>query len=108
MQGSISPEFHTLTLEQLDARGAVTAKSAVPLALQDLAGLGVEAHGDDRLVIVQSGSNLWRIARAGYGRGTAYTIIYKANRGAIADPDRIYPGQVFRLPGEAATAAPRE
>lgn len=108
MQGSISPELHTLTLEQLDARGAVTAKSAVPLALQDLAGLGVEAHGDDRLVIVQSGSNLWRIARAGYGRGTAYTIIYKANRGAIADPDRIYPGQVFRLPGEAATAAPRE
>lgn len=107
-QGSISPELHTLTLEQLDARGSVTAKSAVPLALQDLAGLTGEAPGDDRLIIVQSGSNLWRIARAGYGRGTAYTIIYKANRGTIADPDRIYPGQVFRLPGEAAAAAPRE
>lgn len=106
MHGSISPELHTLTLEQLDARGAVTAKSAVPLALQDLAELAGETHGDDRFVIVQSGSNLWRIARAGYGRGTAYTIIYKANRGTIADPDRIFPGQVFRLPGEAAPGAP--
>ena len=107
-QGGISPELHTLTLEQLDARGSVTAKSAVPLALQELADLASEARGGDRLVLVQSGSNLWRIARAGYGRGTAYTIIYQANRGKIADPDRIYPGQVFRLPGQATAAAPRE
>jgi nucleoid-associated protein YgaU len=30
-----------------------------------------------------------------------YTTIYRANQLQIRDPDLIYPGQVFDLPGEA-------
>ena len=106
--GGITAEMHTLTLEQLDSRGAVTARSAVPLALKDLATLAAGGRDGGRAIMVQPGSNLWRIARAGYGRGTAYTIIFEANRGKIADPDRIYPGQVFRLPGDVAADAPQQ
>jgi hypothetical protein len=93
----------TVTLEQLNQRGSATARASVPLALQDLATLmsGQEQSGD-QLVVVQQGANLWRIARSAYGRGTAYTVIYQANRAQIADPDWIYPGQVFRVPGPSA------
>ncbi len=49
-------------------------------------------------VVIQPGDNLWNIARAIYGRGIRYTVIYEANRDQIRDPDLIYPGQVFTTP----------
>jgi nucleoid-associated protein YgaU len=98
---SISSELHTLTIEQLDAGGKAVARTAVPLALGDLAGRSVEG----RHVVVQRGQNLWRLARSAYGRGTLYTVIFEANRGRIDNPHLIYPGQVFRLPGSAGESA---
>lgn len=52
--------------------------------------------------IIRRGDNLWTIARRTYGEGIKYTTIYQANTGQIRDPDRIYPGQVFDLPADAA------
>lgn len=92
----------TVTIEQLDSRGSATARMSVPLALQDLVTLmSDQEQSGDQLMVVQPGANLWRIARSAYGRGTAYTIIYQANRAHIADPNWIYPGQVFRVPPTA-------
>ena len=98
---SISSELHTLTVEQLDAAGMAVASTAVPFALDNLAGRSVEG----RQIVVQRGQNLWRLARSAYGRGTLYTVIFEANRGRIDNPHLIYPGQVFRLPGSAAELA---
>lgn len=58
-------------------------------------------------VIIRRGDTLWRISKRVYGRGTRYSTIYVANKDQIEDPDRIWPGQVFRVPdksdrGEAA------
>jgi nucleoid-associated protein YgaU len=47
---------------------------------------------------VEDGNSLWRIARRIYGQGVLYSVIFKANRAQISDPDLIYPGQVFFLP----------
>ena len=52
------------------------------------------------VVMVQPGNSLWRLARRTYGSGLRYTDIYDANRDQIRDPNLIYPGQVFVLPGE--------
>ncbi len=57
-----------------------------------------------RRVIIRRGDTLWRISRTTYGLGRRYTVIYLANGDQIRDPDRIYPGQVFRLPKSDATA----
>ncbi|MEP1031097.1 MAG: LysM peptidoglycan-binding domain-containing protein, partial [Alphaproteobacteria bacterium] len=54
-----------------------------------------------QVVIVQPGNSLWRIARRVYGEGVQYTIIYRANKQQIGDPDLIYPGQVFQVPKPA-------
>ena len=50
-------------------------------------------------VTVQPGHNLWTLARLHYGSGVLYTQIFTANRELIRDPDLIYPGQIFDLPG---------
>ena len=52
----------------------------------------------DGRVVIQPGNNLWRISRVLYGSGEKYTLLYKANKGQIRDPDMIFPGQVFMTP----------
>lgn len=68
------------------------AASAIPVTRQPAL---QEAGGR---VIIRRGDTLWQISRETYGRGIRYTMIYLANGDQIRDPDRIYPGQVFRLP----------
>lgn len=104
----VSGGSRSVTLEQLDSRGSATSRVTIPLPLKDLPNLmsGKEQSGE-QLLVVQPGTNLWRIARSAYGRGTAYTIIYQANRTKIADPDWIYPGQVFRVPASVANQTAR-
>jgi len=50
-------------------------------------------------VVIQPGNNLWNISRVIYGKGTRYTVIYRANKGLIRSPRLIYPGQIFATPG---------
>ncbi len=52
------------------------------------------------IVTVQPGFSLWRIARENYGEGILYVKVYEANKDQIRDPDLIYPGQIFTVPGE--------
>ncbi|MCV0394673.1 MAG: peptidoglycan-binding protein LysM [Rhizobiaceae bacterium] len=49
---------------------------------------------------VQKGDNLWKIAEKHYGKGkgTKHTLIFEANKPMLKDPDKIYPGQVLRIP----------
>lgn len=53
-----------------------------------------------RTATVLRGDSLWRISRKIYGKGIRYTVIHEANQQQIRDPARIYPGQVFVVPGE--------
>ncbi|MEI9428891.1 LysM peptidoglycan-binding domain-containing protein [Mesorhizobium sp. Cs1299R1N3] len=61
----------------------------------------------DGAVIIRRNDTLWRISRRVYGHGTRYSTIYLANQDQIRNPNRIWPGQVFKVPekskeGEAA------
>ena len=49
---------------------------------------------------VKSGDTLWKIAEAHYGKGKGgqYTVIFEANTPMLKHPDKIYPGQVLRIP----------
>ena len=83
----------TVRADLVDAKGKVLARVEMPVAAQ-----GELKAASDTAVVVSAGNSLWRIARRIYGSGEAYTIIYKANKDKIRDPDLIYPGQVFQLP----------
>ncbi len=47
---------------------------------------------------VQSGDTLSKIAKAQYGDAMKYNAIFEANRPMLTHPDKIYPGQVLRIP----------
>ncbi len=49
---------------------------------------------------VEKGDNLWKVAEKAYGKGKGgkYTVIFEANKPMLSDPDKIYPGQVLRIP----------
>ncbi|MDH3627374.1 MAG: peptidoglycan-binding protein LysM [Acidobacteriota bacterium] len=47
---------------------------------------------------VQSGDSLSKIAKAHYGNAMKYTDIFEANKPMLKDPNKIYPGQVLRIP----------
>jgi nucleoid-associated protein YgaU len=87
---------HRLRADQIAAGGTVAARVEVPFQREELP---QEMLRDGRIV-VQPGHSLWRLSRLAYGHGVRYTVIYEANRDQIRDPQLIYPGQVFALPGE--------
>jgi nucleoid-associated protein YgaU len=82
-----------LRVDQLAEDGRVAQRLALPLVQPAAVQLG---PGQE--YVVQPGNSLWQIARRTYGAGTRYLIIYSANLTQIKDPERIYPGQVFKLP----------
>lgn len=90
---SVKPGLYTLRVDQVDAAGKVVARISIPFSRAEPLSPGV-----GRYVIVQPGNSLWRIARRAYGTGFDYTVIYEANAEQIANPDLIYPGQIFELP----------
>jgi len=47
---------------------------------------------------VQSGDSLSKIAKAQYGDAMKYPAIFEANKPMLEHPDKIYPGQMLRIP----------
>ncbi|HHH50466.1 MAG TPA: peptidoglycan-binding protein LysM [Saprospiraceae bacterium] len=47
---------------------------------------------------VQRGDSLSKIAKAQYGDPMKYNAIFEANKPMLTHPDKIYPGQVLRIP----------
>ena len=85
---------HTLRLDRLAKDG----KPASRLEEKFERLVSAPVAGDNRRLTVVRGDNLWNIARAHYGEGLRFTVIFDANKGQIRDPNLIYPGQIFSLP----------
>lgn len=50
---------------------------------------------------VVRGDTLSKIAKEQYGNANAYMTIFEANKPMLTHPDKIYPGQVLRIPPRA-------
>ena len=90
----VAPGRYRLTAVERSDAGEELSRIRLPFLRAD----PVTDFGEGRLVVVQPGNSLWRIARRTYGKGIQYAVIYAANRAQIGDPDLIFPGQVFTLP----------
>ncbi len=49
---------------------------------------------------VKSGDTLSAISKQVYGNANLYNKIFEANKPMLKSPDKIYPGQVLRIPEE--------
>ncbi|MER8867616.1 LysM peptidoglycan-binding domain-containing protein [Mesorhizobium sp. M0751] len=62
----------------------------------------------DGAVIIRRHDTLWRISRRVYGQGMRYSTIYLANQDQISNPNRIWPGQVFKVPEKSKEGEPAD
>ncbi|WP_225767270.1 peptidoglycan-binding protein LysM [Inquilinus sp. Marseille-Q2685] len=53
---------------------------------------------ESRFYTVKKGDTLSAIAKAEYGNANDYNKIFEANKPMLKHPDKIYPGQVLRIP----------
>lgn len=78
------------------------AKEKVILAVGNIEGVAAvedAVDGPDPVFhTVEKGESLWAIATKTLGNGNRYTEIFEANKPMLSDPDKIYPGQVLRIP----------
>lgn len=94
----IAPGNYTLRADQVDHEGTVVARREIPF--QRATNDEMRALIAGEFVVVQPGNSLWRLARRAYGDGVRFSAIYEANTDQIADPNLIFPGQVFKLPAK--------
>jgi nucleoid-associated protein YgaU len=81
-------------------------KEKVLLCCGNVAGVGAvndllvvnAPEPESRWHTVVSGDNLSKIAKAYYGDPNKYPLIFEANRPMLSNPDKIYPGQLLRIP----------
>ena len=81
-------------------------KEKILLCCGNVAGV---AHVNDKMEVedpkpeaqyheVVSGDNLSKIAKKFYGDANKYPVIFEANKPMLTHPDKIYPGQMLRIP----------
>jgi len=100
----------TVEVDRARVRGKVASQEVrekVVLVIGNTAGIG---EVDDQLEVaggaatfytVVRGDTLSKIAQEHYGKASRYMTIFEANRPMLEHPDRIYPGQVLRIPPPA-------
>ena len=84
-----------------DDANQITARYNLPIKARDLA----KGQDGSPLVVVNKGDMLWRIAYHQLGEGVKYVDIVRRNKHDIANPDLIYPKQIFAVPKSSASAS---
>ena len=59
------------------------------------------ARASEASYTVKPGDTLSKIAKEHLGDANAYMAIFNANRDVLKDPDKIFPGQVLKIPQAA-------
>ena len=80
---------------------ASAADAPAPTSAEAPATPGADATPEDwqaDTYTVQPGDTLGGIAQKLYGSASKYMVIFEANTPMLKDPNRIYPGQVLRIP----------
>lgn len=99
LEDALAEGQYDLRVDQVDDAGDVSARLETPFQQAAF----TMPTTDEPVIVIQPGNNLWVIARRVYGEGTLFTQIFEANSNQIADPDLIYPGQIFVLPSSGAS-----
>ncbi len=89
--------------------GRVDDQLSVLVAADDEVDAGEEGEeGEEEVEVaavmytVKKGDTLSAIAKTHYGNANKYPAIFEANKPMLKHPDKIYPGQVLRIPPAAS------
>ncbi|HGL5882423.1 TPA: peptidoglycan-binding protein LysM [Citrobacter koseri] len=109
------PDADKVNVQVTDGKATVTgdglsqeAKEKILIAIGNISGIGsVEDQvktsapaAKSQFYTVKSGDTLSAISKQVYGNANLYNKIFEANKPMLKSPDKIYPGQVLRIPEE--------
>lgn len=109
------PDADKVNVQVTDGKATVTgdglsqeAKEKILIAIGNISGIGsVEDQvktsapaAGSQFYTVKSGDTLSAISKQVYGNANLYNKIFEANKPMLKSPDKIYPGQVLRIPEE--------
>ena len=84
---------------QADREKAIIAIGNVQHVAKVIDNIDIEEDApESTMYTVKSGDSLSKIAQEVYGSANDYMKIFEANKPMLSDPDKIYPGQVLRIP----------
>ncbi|WP_201536965.1 peptidoglycan-binding protein LysM [Psychrobacter immobilis] len=84
---------------QADREKAIIAIGNVQNVAKVIDNIDIEEDApESTMYTVKSGDNLSKIAKEVYGSADDYMKIFEANKPMLSKPDKIYPGQVLRIP----------
>ena len=84
---------------QADREKAIIAIGNVQNVAKVVDNIDIEEDApESTMYTVKSGDTLSKIAGDVYGSPNEYMKIFEANKPMLSDPDKIYPGQVLRIP----------
>ncbi|MEP7303810.1 MAG: peptidoglycan-binding protein LysM [Caldimonas sp.] len=66
--------------------------------VNDMLTVASASQPESKYHTVKSGDTLSKIAKEAYGDANAYMKIFEANKPMLSDPNKIYPGQMLRIP----------
>ncbi len=88
-------------INSVDNQMRVPLASIQPATTEAPAPAEGDDHADEDAVVfypVEKGDTLSAIAKRLYGDANLYPRIFEANKPMLTSPDKIYPGQVLRVP----------
>jgi nucleoid-associated protein YgaU len=97
---SVDDRLNVLATVVRPAAVAVPATTATPASAVAPTPTAQQPQWTSRTYTVQAGDSLSKIAKEMYGDAGKYQQIFEANQPMLKDPDKIYPGQVLRIPAE--------
>jgi nucleoid-associated protein YgaU len=89
---------NTAGVGSVDDRLQVVASTASTAGTSSAAAGAASAAPPSVFYTVKKGDNLSTIAKEQYGNASKYMVIFEANKPMLKDPDKIYVGQVLRIP----------
>jgi len=106
LEGDVKVEVKGDTVKIAGAAPTQEAREKLILAAGNVLGVAkveeeiavAAAEPEASFHTVEKGDTLWKVAEKAYGNGSKYQAIFEANKPMLSDPDKIYPGQVLRIP----------
>ena len=98
------------TEKKADFSGVTAKVDSTEQKAADFSGVSATVDSTEEIVgertyTIEKGDTLSKIAQEQLGRASAWKQIFEANRDVLDDPDRIFPGQVIKLPPGTDTTA---
>ena len=87
-----------IVLAMGNVHGVSKVEDNITVAAAGSSAPSASSSAESKFYTVKSGDTLSKVSKEFYGDPNRYNAIFEANKPMLEHPDKIYPGQVLRIP----------